>query len=841
METNSRAKSILLSIAVFAAALIGFWLLINHESPVRTQKMAEASLPVVYTSEGSDQENELHGYVTEMDISSMRDNIAQLDSGYKLPLRIETYGNQVKSLTGTVMSLDGEDTLQTVKQTNLDEAGGVIETTLDLHDSMVDDREFQVVISLKLSRKTVRYYLRVCNYSEAHVSECVSFARQFHDWTMDGSKTSKLSGYLETSANPDDSSLQKVTLQNSADQVAWGDFSVKEVTDPTVNIKEINNSYTAIVLTYMVSHKSGGSTEYYSVREYYRVRYSAQKMYLIDFERTMEADFSGQAEKKVEYLNLGIRDSDVTLAASTSGNMIAFVQNGTLWLYDEDAGRYTRVYSFRSNGDTDVRDNYDEHDIRIIRVDESGNIDFIVYGYMNRGSHEGEVGIDVCHYNLMENQVEEMLFVPLTRSFQQIKGKISAHVYMSSNNDLYFGTGDKIYRLDLDSRKSETVISGMDSSTAQSSGNGRYLAWTDESQGSNASVMHVTDFETGKTHNIKAASGSSIRPLGFLETDCIYGTARESDISRNADGQNVFPMHQITIIDPTDHYKELKSYDSGSQYYSEAEVSQQGVINLTCVRYKKGAYVKAGSDSITNNELIAQQRIQIETQTVKPYQKVVVLRLISTSPNYTKATRYPEIAVSKKTVEINVDESIFQSSYYVYTGGKVLLASQNLPKAVQKADQTGGVVVDSSQMRVWSRAKADNQSPLNLSKAGGTSNTSRAVRVMLSAMGKKPDDVENDLQSGKSVYQILKENQGSGHVYNLTGCTTEEVLMYVGKDYPVYTMTGKNQAVLITGYDLTNLWYFDPSTGKTTKTTIEKASKVFADAGDIYYVYLNEN
>lgn len=65
--------------------------------------------------------------------------------------------------------------------------------------------------------------------------------------------------------------------------------------------------------------------------------------------------------------------------------------------------------------------------------------------------------------------------------------------------------------------------------------------------------------------------------------------------------------------------------------------------------------------------------------------------------------------------------------------------------------------------------------------------------------------------------------------------------MYVGKDYPVYTMTGKNQAVLITGYDLTNLWYFDPSTGKTTKTTIEKASKVFADAGDIYYVYLNEN
>ena len=49
-----------------------------------------------------------------------------------------------------------------------------------------------------------------------------------------------------------------------------------------------------------------------------------------------------------------------------------------------------KVFSFRDDDSVDVRSNYDHHDIRILSVEDDGDMDFLVYGYMNRGNHEGE-------------------------------------------------------------------------------------------------------------------------------------------------------------------------------------------------------------------------------------------------------------------------------------------------------------------------------------------------------------------------------------------------------------------------------------------------------------------
>lgn len=52
-------------------------------------------------------------------------------------------------------------------------------------------------------------------------------------------------------------------------------------------------------------------------------------------------------------------------------------------------GKVTQVFSFRKTENGDFRDSRVQHDIKIIRVSEEGDIDFVVYGYMNRGTHEG--------------------------------------------------------------------------------------------------------------------------------------------------------------------------------------------------------------------------------------------------------------------------------------------------------------------------------------------------------------------------------------------------------------------------------------------------------------------
>ena len=50
---------------------------------------------------------------------------------------------------------------------------------------------------------------------------------------------------------------------------------------------------------------------------------------------------------------------------------------------------------------------YSQHDIDLVRVSKNGDIDFVLYGYMNRGEHEGCVGTAVYHYSSEQNVIEE--------------------------------------------------------------------------------------------------------------------------------------------------------------------------------------------------------------------------------------------------------------------------------------------------------------------------------------------------------------------------------------------------------------------------------------------------
>lgn len=82
--------------------------------------------------------------------------------------------------------------------------------------------------------------------------------------------------------------------------------------------------------------------------------------------------------------------NDISFASDSNHNYFAFEQSGELWSYDAQSGKMAQIFTFRQKGDSDYRDIYGEHGIRVLRVSESGNVYFIVAGYMNRGRHEGE-------------------------------------------------------------------------------------------------------------------------------------------------------------------------------------------------------------------------------------------------------------------------------------------------------------------------------------------------------------------------------------------------------------------------------------------------------------------
>lgn len=128
----------------------------------------------------------------------------------------------------------------------------------------------------------------------AHVDESLKFVKEFHNTTFNSETSGTLSTYMEKTTG-DNTTLQFVSLNSSLKQLAWADFNGEQLTTPVPSIKEITDTYNVIVLDYVVtSIGEGGESEYYNVEEYYRVRYTSSRMYLLNFERRMNQIFRGE-------------------------------------------------------------------------------------------------------------------------------------------------------------------------------------------------------------------------------------------------------------------------------------------------------------------------------------------------------------------------------------------------------------------------------------------------------------------------------------------------------------------------------------------------------------------
>ena len=78
--------------------------------------------------------------------------------------------------------------------------------------------------------------------------------------------------------------------------------------------------------------KTEYGTEYYNVRELYRVRYTSQRMYLLNYERTMESLFDiGNLSLSKSEIKVGITNNEnLEIVTSANNSKLAFVRERDL-------------------------------------------------------------------------------------------------------------------------------------------------------------------------------------------------------------------------------------------------------------------------------------------------------------------------------------------------------------------------------------------------------------------------------------------------------------------------------------------------------------------------------
>ena len=827
----------------FFLMLFLFSVMLNRENTGMTMEMAEATYPTVAIQNDARIINKMQGYVNPMDMSYMRESITPLEEGRSVSIYVDKYGREITGLAYEIRSIDGERLIESTELTDYVEKKDYITTSFSLKDLIETNREYTMVILVSLDTgEVLRYYTRIIQAYDYKAEEKLAFAYDFSNKTFaEAPESEELITYLESDSTGDNTNYRHVNIHSSFDQITWGDLEVVKETEPVAVLEELAPSTAVVRLEYMVSLKEGRDTHYYNVTERFRMRSGTERMYLLEYDRYMdqmffEKDHAFYGNKIV----LGITDEDISLTESEDGNVFAFVKEGNLYVCNIADNKFARVFSFYDEDNFDWRTRNQKHDIKILSVDETGNAVFIVYGYMNRGNHEGEVGIQVYAYNGLMNTVEELLFIPYDKTYEMLKVNVEKLAYLNQKGDFYVYLEGTIFCVDLETGEYQELVSGVSEHTFKVSDNNTMLVWQAGNNTYNSREMLLMSLEGGKRSLIRVEDNERVLPLGFMGNDLIYGIANAEDIYTDSTGNTTFPMHTVYIRNQKGDI--LKTYGEEGRYVTGCEI-QDNMITLQQVKRDRDGvgFTDTAAGTILNNEVEEVGKNSIEVVATESYKKIVQIVMRSEMEDGSIKFMAPEEVLYEGERNIVLDIAPQENTYFVYSGGGISGVYTNPGAAIREAYPVAGSVINADGDYVW--IKGNLVSRNQIMKITGTkvddetSSLAVCLETILSYEGYSRD-AQALLDQDYSAVEILEEAMPGAEILELQGCSLDSVLYYVNQDIPVLFIGDDGEAVLIVGFNDLNTVWMNPENGRVYKVGMNDSKEFFEENGNNFIAYL---
>lgn len=836
---NTRWKKAVVLASVFLLAIVISSLVLNRGTDDITVGLSDPELPRVSFDVMGHRVNALEGYVNEMDITAMRDTITPVASHGLLSMYLETGGQEITGIRYEVYSLNGEEVYLQDAVKEISEESVNLELANALPEGV---QEGALRIALRVGEeegKEIFYYTRIERQDDLSIKECIDFAEDFHENTF-SEKDEDVEWYLEPDETGDNTTLQTVNIHSNLAHVKWGDLKPEISTEVEWSVKESNTVYTSLLAKYQVTAVGDREEEEtYNIREFFRVRCSGGEMYLLDYNRTMNEVFNGDLQvMDKDGIVLGLSEPETAYEANEKGTVVSFVQDRDLWTYNRKTNELSLVFSFANMEGYDARSRNDEHQIRIISVDNKGNTTFAVYGYMNRGEHEGEVGVDVYYFDIGKNAVEEKAFIPSTKAFAIAEDELGKMVYFNQEQQLlYVLAGGVLYQVDLEKDKQEILAENLQEGQYVVSDDGHLMAFQLDGDLNTASAVQVLNLANGEGYTVSADreetdSGKSsgwhfgvfgggreeeetpamaVRPLGFVYNDFVCGYLRTDDQGTTIAGDPILPMYELEIRDTSNKVK--KNYKQDGVYISDVLI-EKGFMTLNRLSKDGTVYTGISQDYVTNNEERKESKVTAETFATVLKEKQMRLTFADGIENFSPKILRPKKVMENQPITISFDDKMKTDKFYVYGVGKLTAIYDKAAYAIQKAEQVSGVVISSEQSYIWEKGNRD---LIYYTETG----------PFLKAEG----------QSSMEACTQYMEQFGAKRI-DFTGCTLDQVLYIIGKGLPVITMTDPSHAVLLTGYDYNTVTYVDPDNGQEFTVLTEQMDAIAAGGGNTFIGYV---
>lgn len=846
---KSVLKGVFFGIVLFAALLI-FETLMNLGNTDMTAEMSSASFPLLYMNVDGGQVNCLRGYKEEMEAACMRDTITPMTGSRNLGITVEKFGREIGTISYQVRSGDGSRLIEETEITDIQESDDKLVAYFTVKDLLEKEQEYNLIFNLVLdSGQNIHYYTKIILTEDYHIKEKLNFVQKFHEDTFDkeGAKEN-LSMYLESNSDGDNTTFSKVDIHSSWRQVTWGDLNVRQTSSTMVDIKEMMKDTASFQIHYRVEVVLEGGTTEYSVTEYYRIRYTKDRIYLLNFERRMNQLFD---ETKRVYngnkISLGIQEADsVKLTECDGGNIFAFVVGNRLFSYNMTDNKLAVLFGFQNNDNNDARTLYDKHTIKVLNVDDAGNVQFVVYGYMNRGRHEGENGVQINSYNSSQNMIEELAFISYKKSPELLAREMDQLSFAGNNGRFYMMVDGTVYEMGLSTKECRAIAVNLNEDCFKVSADGKMLAWIDGGSQYHAEEIQFMNLLTGKRVQIEADFGEYVQPYGFMGDDLIYGIADKEDVRQDSSGRIFFPMHTIRI--QNEQGEVLKEYSVPDVYVTDCTL-QENQITLYRVRKETDeadggiTYTEETNDQIMYSREVDTGKNYVETVVVDVLETLtqIVVKNNITSESLHFLTPREVLFEGENKIALTIQPDMVKR-YFVYTVYGLSDVYTEESAAVNAAYKEAGVVTDDAGNRVWFREnRVVRNQIMKITGGEAASDTVSQLAVCLNAVLEFEGvnrSTQYMLDSGMTTVEILQENIPDIKVLDLTGCTLDAILYYTNKDIPVLTVLNDGSAMLIIGFNELNIVVMDPADGTVYKIGINDATNMLSENGNRFITYM---
>lgn len=899
---------VIVMIMVFVITIYFVNIFENRNYKNLAKEMNDAELPLAYVSYGDTLLNCMHGYTSDVDITLLRDSITPIDEQKHIEILVQNDKKYASGYSYEIRSIAGDSLVEKGDIEAADNGSGYDELDINVRMDLKKDMEYMLVVKASSEKGlAASYYTRIVVNDDYHEAELLKAVQDFHDASFDFNalETESVIGTYKTeyagASTGDSFGLGHVNLANDYADIMWDGLKPTVVSDINIYIKEIDVNYAVIEMEYNASSITDQDvTSYYAVKEFYKAGYSLVEVsdseaggedsygdasygdasYDEEYSYTDEESQGGQAEETshtepkitmfsydryvdeyfdrtgIDALNnvyeIGIVSSDDLEYRYVENNRkIAFVRNGQLWMYDYDQGEIIRVYSFCADDYTEDAATYDAHNINIMEFADDGNLTFSVYGYMNRGDHEGKLGIGLFTFDYSTLEVDELLFVECNVPYEAMKTETSRLTYYDGQK-FYYMMGGKVNAVDIKNRKQSYIAENLSAGDVKVSADMSVMAFGENEDQSQNTRITLMNMKTGNSYDITAGYGECLICYGFKDSDMVYGVSDIADAGVDADlesfsetkyseeSRDNIPAKRLYIVGSDG--SQIKEYAKDGCYLMQVDVNAN-LLYLTRGEKSNGKFVAIKDDFITFKEDDSKQTIgTVHNSSITGYD-----RLYFTVPENIYLSYIPNLNITKEKIDDQNSYMIMtiereKVTYHVYDNLGLSKIYDVAGDAINYAESVAGIVVSSDGEVIYRKMESQEYNTIAAGifhHSTGTVDASLTdcLYMVLNYQGVQvTEDEIKQYSDPVTVLNTLGKKKG----INVTGLSLDMLLGYVSDGIPVISRIDDGRYVLIVSYNDEDVRYYDPVENKEIVVSREEYIDMMVVCQNESYTYVSE-